>query len=277
MQYTTFSNPTNIFESLRRNPDVLSSAIGTNTNQIETADQLQAIQSIIQIWETRPGSSDARIAQISLIGLEEKTIAQIEKEDITALFNDLIGIKITDKLTQQKDLNSLESESIWLGGYNSNTQNITNNNSQTNTQAALRAYGNQLGGLLKSFGVSNGDQANTLDTFIKNRSNTIGLQKLTDNYIQLASDINELSAPTPLSSVHSGLVSSYTSVGELLWNLTRAENDESLLNRMLTYNSSSEEVAKHHVTLVTLFKAHGVSFKSHEAGSIFTFSPPAGN
>jgi len=272
--YTTFSNPTNIFESLSRDPEAplnTSDSLGA-----ETPERLQALQNIIQTWETRAGSSDARNARAALAIVEQKTPEQIEKEEITTLFNDLIGTKITDKLAQPSGSGVNGGDTIWLGGY-SDAQVGTQTETSSAVQAALHKYGNDLGALLKSFGLAQGDQADTLDKFIKNRTNTTGLKKLTDDYLQLSSDINGLSAPAQLTSVHSGLVSSYASVGELLWNLSSANDDTELLDLMLTYNKSSEEVAKHHVTLVTLLKAHGVTFKSHEPGNIFTFSPPTRN
>lgn len=278
-RYATFSGTTNVFESLRSREDDIPGVIrAQNTLTPTSHEQHIAIENIIRAWETRPGSSDAREARTHTQTAEhsvQKTAEQIERDEITALFNDLIGTRITDKLTQTNTTGA-SNDDIWLGGYN-DTQASQETSTISQTQHTLRTYGNELAAILKSFNLTHGDQPNMLEAFLKNRSNTTALKRLTDGYIQLSSDISQLQAPAQLTKVHDGLVASYTSVGELLWNITLADNDEELVERMLIYNTSSEEVAKNHITLITLFKAHGVIFESHEPGHIFMFSPPTQN
>jgi len=267
--YASFSGTTNVFESLGRESEIAPSTLTTNPIPSEAIDQLSAIQHSINMTDQENlGRAKPQTKA------EPKTPEQIEREEITSLFKDLIGEKVTDKFSQSGNSSVQENTEIWLGGYNgSSTYEQPSNESEA--QAALHQYGNELGALLKSFNLSQGDQPNVLDKFIKDRANTTGLKRLTDGYIKLSADIAHITAPASLATIHSSLVSSYASVGELLWDLTSATNDEELMQKMLTYNESSNEVAKQQIAFITLLKAYDVTFKSHEAGSIFMFSPSA--
>ncbi len=275
-EYSAFSNPTNVFESLRRNTEVSSLPSFAQNN---TADSRRTtIQNILRSWEERAptGGSAVPNPNISAVGQEIITqSSQAEQTEILALFKSLIGSNTTNSSTQTNYINSLDTNSIWLGGY-SNTQTVVQQEVETKEQLALRAYGNELGSSLTSFNISNGNQTDLLDSFLKNRGDTKNLERLTDNYIQLSKDIEKILAPAQLETIHPNLVSSYASVGTLLWELTLAENDQELMNKMLTYNKASEEVAKSHVALITLFKAYGIVFKSYEGGGIFSFNPSVG-
>lgn len=274
--YATFSAPTNIFESLQRNPEDAPSVIRQAQGGTLTAEQQSALQSIISAWETRPGSSDARAARTAPQEIDPRTPEQIERDEIQDLFNDLIGTKITDSFAQSDGLGVTGDDLIWLGDY-TGTQGAVSDPGDSQTQQNLRDYGNSLGSTLKAFNLAQGDQTNLLEKFIEDRTNTTALKKLTDGYVKLSAEIAKIDKPDQVAALHSGLIVSYKAVGELLWDLTLAQNDEELVERMLIYNKSSEEVARHHVSLVTLFKAHGIEFKSHEPGSIFNFSPPTQN
>lgn len=268
--YTTFSSPFNVFESLK--------AEKQNSNQpiydVQENSE-QTIESIINTWETRLGSNDARTIQTNYTNQQtQHASTQTESEEIATLFNDLIGTTIFDKMAQQSDFdtNSDKNDSLWFGNY-TNSQIHTETGSETETQLALREYANTLGALLKSFDIAQGNQVALLENFVADRTTTHSLKQLTDAYEQLSLDISQIDAPEVVSSIHTGLIISYKAVGELLWELTLAHDDTELMERMLIYNQSSEDVAKQHVSLITLLKAYGIEFKSSEAGSIFSFSP----
>lgn len=272
-EYTTFSSPQNVFSSLQQTDTEQPTTLTHAAVAADSLKQQAALRDIITAWEERPGSSDAREVRSAQVFVDTRTPEEIERQEIGNLFNDLIGTKITDKLAQQSSQTNGSSDTIWTGSYTNSGSGTTSGGGETQTQQALHAYGNELGALLKAFQLAQGDQTKLLETFLEDRNDTEALKRLTDAYITLAQNIKVITAPSILTTTHAGLVDSYTQVGELLWNLHLADSDEALIERMLIYNKASEAVAKHHVTLVTLFKAHGVTFQQHEPGSIFTFSP----
>ena len=232
-----------------------------------------AVQNIIRSWESR---GDQRVIQSTEKAAPAITVlpelGEIQEEDIATLFKNLLGARLSDRLAQP-EIEVPDTEVFWNGEYTS-TQQPLPEKSETQTQIELRAYGNALATLITTFNQSQGDQSQILDTFINNRTQTTPLKQLTDNYKDLGKDIEELVAPGQLSRAHLGLIDAYISVGELLWELTLAGTDDvQLMERMLTYNKSSEEVAKHHISLITLFKANGVIFSDNEPGRVFSFTP----
>ncbi|MAZ67273.1 hypothetical protein CL652_00690 [bacterium] len=276
--YATFSVPANIFESLQPSSDSPLNNTRQKQEKATVAQELQqsALQNIITLWEMRPGSSGARTARAATQALILKDSKQKENEEIKTIFDELIGVKITESFSQSESPETTAEDTIWLGNYIGG-QGIVGEAPSSQAQEKLRAYGNDLGASLTAFNLAQGDQTNPLDRFVQDRTNTAGLKKLADGYVQLSKDIANISEPKQVAAIHSGLVASYKSVGELLRNLSTAENDEELLERMLLYNASAEEVAKYHVALITLFKANDIAFKSYESGSIFSFSPQNSN
>ena len=281
-EYATFSGPTNIFASLQRNSDTVPNSTQQSQGELsasELAEQQSAIQNIISSWEIRPGSSDARTAraQVNQTTTVEKTPEETERDEVRDLLNNLLGPKLSDSMTQANGQNTLDTRAdIWLGGY-SDAQTTVAAEKESDTQKALRTYGNELGKILKDFDLAQGDQVGTLESFLENRSATSGLKKMTTGYADLSLKIAAIKAPAVVTTIQSGLVSSYALVGELLWNISFATTDEELIERMLTYNKASEAVAKNQVALITLLKAHGVEFQNYEPGSIFSFSSPTQN
>lgn len=269
--YNTFSSPNNIFESLRSKNETPPSVIATTTT--ETFEDTQALSQIIRAWEERAGSSDARQARAQI--QVERTPQEKERDEISVLFNDLVGPRITDYETSQNSYSSLSNDDLLWGGTYDSSVTAQTETKKTPTQVALHSYTNKLGALLQSFNLSQGDQAGLLEDFLDTKD-TRRLQQLTDGYIALSAEIAKLEAPAPVVSMHNGMIISYTSVGELLWEVGESNSDEELLDRMLIYNTAAEDVARHHVAFITTLKAHGVTFQSHEPGNIFTFSPTAG-
>lgn len=272
--YTTFTAPPNIFASLTRTETRTAHTASSTNDEVAVAQQREALQRIIREWEARPGSSDARTARATIQTADTRTPEQRERDEVRDVFNELIGTKITDSFVRANPTDAPDNGVLWWGAY-TDTRGTIPTTQETPTQRALHAYGNELGSLLSTFNITQGDQVALLESFLKNRTDTERLKNLTDGYVQLSSDISRISAPEQVRTIHARLVTSYKAVGELLWNLTTAASDEELLDRMLTYNKASEAVAKQHVALVTLFKAHGVVFQDGEPGSIFSFDPSA--
>lgn len=263
-----FSDSTDIFESI---VGVHSESQDTKEERTSLPPEKQqlAIQNIITKWEKRSGSHDVQTTLPST-NTQKTPSAQ---EGISSIFKTLLGKTLLDELAQQSNIPVPTTDFIWLGDYSNNKQPIIGTSELTEVQQTLHAYGNELGLTLNTFILAQGDQSKLLDTFLKNKEDTTSLKRLTDGYLELSKNIEALSVPAQLENIQSGLVSSYKSVGELLWALTLAKSDEELLTSMLTYNKSSEEVAKHHISLVTLLKAYGIVFKNHEPGAVFMFSP----
>lgn len=284
--FGVFQAPQNVFESFQRNtdqkPQILSQQHNTQT-VLDDEEQAAKISALIRQWEATATSTNLQTrAQPAITPEQSAEIVrrQSEQEEITDIFNDLLGTKTTDVLDRALGTSgggsSFGSQDIWLGEYNDTTrpQEPLNTVSQTPTQQALHTYGNTLGKSFKAFLLAQGDQTALLERFLKDRADTRALKNLTDAYQLFSRELATLEAPALVQDTHQGLVRSYSDIGTYLWRLTDATSDQELLTKMLEYNTISETVAKHHVTIITLFKAHGVEFKSHEPGSIFTFSPP---
>ena len=272
--YATFNTAPNIFESLTRTQETPTTLVTTTTPPVSHESQTQALSHIIRTWEERPGSSDARAARTTIA--VERTQQQREQDEISVLFNDLIGPRVTDYTAQQSDYSSLSSNDlIWGGDLTTNTSGSASAPGYTDTQQAVHRYGNELGETLQAFNLAQGDQAALLEAFIETRDAT-RLKRLADAYVTLGEAIALLSAPAPVISMHNGMTISYTAVGELLFEVSIATDDEDLMERMLTYNAVAEDVARHHVAFITTLKAYGITYKSHEPGNIFMFSPTAG-
>ncbi|MAJ97487.1 MAG: hypothetical protein CMI56_02645 [Parcubacteria group bacterium] len=261
--YFSFSNTDTVFESLQQEPQIESAIVNSQSPE----EQGVALQQIIRAWEERPGSPNFRTDFETFSASSTTT----ESEELSSLFKTLIGSSVLDTLAQQNKTGEFVDELLWNGNYSKITPVVLADDT-SKTQEEFRIFGNELATLLTAFNVSQGDQTKLLTVFIENRESTKQLERLTTGYLQLASDIADLEVPEQLNNIQADLVSSYTLVGELLWNLTLATDDESLMERMLIYNSASEKVARAHISLVTLFKSYGVVFKSYEPGRIFTFS-----
>ena len=261
--YFSFSNTDTVFESLQQEPQIESAIVNSQSPE----DQGVALRQIIRAWEERPGSPDFRTDLETFSAPSTKT----ESEELSSLFKTLIGSSVLDTLAQQNKTDEFVDEPLWNGNY-SKIAPVVLADDTSKTQEEFRIFGNELATLLTAFNVSQGDQTKLLTVFIENRENTKQLERLTTGYLQLASDIANLEVPEQLNNIQANLASSYTLVGELLWDLTLATDDESFMERILIYNNASEKVAQAHISLVTLFKSYGVVFKSYEPGRIFMFS-----
>jgi len=234
---STFSTPNSSYQSLK--------APGSNTPQ-ETK--------LFFGWDSLVNTST------------QQNVTPILKEEPRKVFSVL-----TNSVT--KPLSVDYSDLIWLGGYSNDNSSYDNVAVLTPKQEALHVYGNTLGGILNNFTLSNSGQTEMLSEFFEDRSNTVRLKNLSDNYLSLSKNVAKIEATEQTSSINSKLASSYQSVGELLWALSFAKNDEELLESLLTYNKSSEDVVKAQLLLISLFGANGVVFENHEPGAMFSFKP----
>ncbi|MDP2650378.1 MAG: hypothetical protein Q8P16_02320 [bacterium] len=282
--FSTLSGPLNTFTSLQtqENFQQKSAALLQEPYVIPSEEEQQVlIDRLIRAWEARSGgdTTQAYSAVRSDTGAEGAA-GTSGSEDISTMFNSLLGPKLVDRQGIPSGSGSAGSyqpygnEIFWSGQYNDTQAPAPESDAETPLQEELHAYGNELGAKLRSFLSAEGDQAALLDRFVKDRSEISELLALTNAYAELSATLAKIKAPVPLANTHAGLVSSYAEVGEYLWDLTNAKDDFVLLDKMLAYNKKSEAVAKHHVTIITIFKAHGVEFASGEPGSVFGFSPP---
>ncbi|PCI29807.1 hypothetical protein COB52_02150 [Candidatus Kaiserbacteria bacterium] len=204
----------------------------------------------------------------------ESLINPSTQQDVTATLEEKpreVFSVLTNSIT--KPLGVDYSDLIWLGEYSNSNSSYDNVDVLTPKQEDLHVYGNSLGGILNNFTLSNSGQPEMLSAFFEDRSKTTKLKNLSDNYLSLSKDVAKIKTTEPTSAINSRLMSSYQSVGELLWALSFAENDEELLESLLTYNKSSEEVVKAQLLLISLFGANGVVFENHEPGAMFSFKP----
>lgn len=141
--------------------------------------------------------------------------------------------------------------------------------------AELTVYhtlGNALGGIIKQFAVSVGDQPQILDSFVQDRTQTLPIQHLATQYTQVASDITTLDIPTPFYQAIQDLSQSYRAVGERLLALSQTTSDSATLREIYAYNAAVDEFAEHFLHVSNLFGAYGVTFSTGEGGDIF--APP---
>lgn len=241
-------------------------AAGTTTSNLQ---EEIVLTEILQSWEARSGSNVHEYPSPNTSS-PSVTGTTVQQKGIKDIFNELLGIRITDSLKGDVASSPMDESFIWTGGYsNSNAPVIIEQ--QSAAQVALRAYGNELGSLLTTFNTNQGDQVALLDVFFEDRSKTVGLRALTNAYIELSAEIAAINAPAAARMTHERLSAAYKEVGTLLWELTTAQNDTELVDRILIYNKSSEAVVKQHIALVTLFKAYGITFDAGDPGRVFVF------
>ena len=78
--------------------------------------------------------------------------------------------------------------------------------------------------------------------------------------------------PSQVLSAHEKLGASYREMGEKLSRIPAAKYEQDLIEAVLAYNAVAETYTKNYIALVTLFSAYGVTFKSEDPGSVFTFT-----
>jgi len=258
---TSFFEPSaDAFSNITGQQDILEE------NQISSM-ATTSIDTILSSWRTRPGAGTIFNTQAIPATSTPSTEVQSPYSDFKSFVETFLGTSITQNTTSETGTD----EGIWLGGYTSSVQPVVET-SESNIQKSIRLYTNAIATTISDFNLAQGNQTDTLKVFVNNRADTSGLEQLSNNYVALSEKIDAIEVPPQANTVQSGLVSAYKAVGEQLWDLSLAQNDEDFLNKILTYNKSSEEVAKYHVALATLVKAYGVTFQPNEPGKVFLFS-----
>lgn len=164
------------------------------------------------------------------------------------------------------------TELLWDGTYTTPAAHATDEPTSTTYQEALHTYGNEVGEVLDAFDLAHTGQLATIQTFLDDRGTTTGILRLANEYKQLSADLTHITAPSPAQQIHADLVAGYQEVGERLAAVPGALTDETLVERMLTYNTSAEKVGSAHVQLITLFAANGITFANYEPGHMFVFA-----
>ena len=147
---------------------------------------------------------------------------------------------------------------------------------RTDTQQALFEYGNSVGSYLRGFEDSHTTMLTTLKNAHEDRGNSTKVEaaaQIGRDYIAFGNDLHELT-PVPASavSVHKAFADAHIEVGENLMAVVYAKDDAAFLDAIDVYNATVEAYAKEYVALATLFQASGVTFGSHDAGSVFAFN-----
>ena len=268
--YSSFSSSPNVFASLK------NAGLDPVDTENTSSEGDSTRSNILRAWEARVGTEAARAIRANA-SLQTEHAPGNSNSDIQSLFQGLLGEKILSQTPLGASQGSNQSDLLLWNGLFSNEGVVElSANADTPTQAALRAYTNELGRAVTTFNRSHANQVTLLDAFVTEytqEENKEAVRALGESYLQLAADIQTLTPPEQIRTTHTSMHEGYAAVGTLLSNITQATSDEDLIERLLTYNKASEAVAKSHVSLITTLSANGVAFQSHEAGSVFSFTP----
>ncbi len=269
--YQSFSGGTGQFSSL--------------TPSGRRASDSDTLPSLLTHWGTDVPRSTERAVPMSTTKAPTtstpRTTHSVQQE-----FRSLIGESLLERAAQQSTDSSYTApydpydSGLWFTGFNDTYAPVDAGKTETDTQQALRAYGNALGGALTTFTTAHSDQVAVLDTFMNAREDQqarSAVATLADDYHQLADTLESIPATGPAAGIHAELVPLYRDISNGFDTLLTAHNDEAMLENILAYNAISENVARFHVRLVKMFSAYGVVFEEHEAGRIFSFTPPFGS
>ena len=147
---------------------------------------------------------------------------------------------------------------------------------RTPTQLALYNYGNEAASNMQSYEDLYRNAPQLMKNQFEDRQNPDKNAALLGLANSLAGVGNALLAmedvPSQVLSAHEKLGASYRDMGEKLSRIPAAKYDQALVDAMLAYNASAETYTKNYIALATLFSAYGVTFKSDDPGSVFTFT-----
>jgi len=150
----------------------------------------------------------------------------------------------------------------------------------TESQQALRTYGNEAGSYIQVFEDRNRDMTRVLKDQFEDpedalkRNALIGLAGSLAGVGDSLESIQEV--PAEARSANAKLAGGYRDMGAKLALVPNAGTEEELISAMLTYNAAVEEYVKNYIALVTLFSLAEVTFRDDEPGSVFMFSGGSG-
>ncbi len=280
---SSFNASFNVFELLTKkgSSDTVET---TSASALETPEETdrEALQELARAW-------DERRTLLEKQHLPQSTApsvpAPVEPKDI---FASLLGPKITDALKAPSQLPrqntvSFDGESA-LWGENATGAQYTPVIPQTEKtyaiQDELKEYANTLAQVLNTFISTEGDQSALLSAYIEARTDTVAqarLRGLTNAYQNLAEKLATIEAPAPLAQNHENLTDGYERIGTYLWDITTAQTDGELYNKLIAYNAVAEDVARYHIVVITSLKAYGVTFAPGEPGNAFVFDGVQGS
>lgn len=149
---------------------------------------------------------------------------------------------------------------------------------RTETQEILFAYGNRLGGDIRSLDEAYPNIIQTLQDQAADRANTDkakGVYTYADALIRLGGELEDFAdVPSQATGAHARLASSYRDIGEKLKKIPSAQTDEAFIAAVTTYNAAMDVYTERYIALVNLFVAQGVVFSPGDPGSVFSFSAP---
>ncbi len=225
-----------------------------------------------------PNLSDTQSTSLGPIALNTETsiggdTSGVDTSSLDALIASVSGrIKNTD--TSSSDTSSAYAF-VPSGLIATTTLSDTN---QTPVQKALYIYGNSVGDIIRAFEDTHPDQPTVLKNHIENRNdpNAIGAMKqLGGDLARVGDGINAIDpAPTQGKAAGEALAAAYRSIGTKLASITDHQDDTSLYDAIVSYNTAAEDFAKKYVSLAMVFQSYSVSFSPSDGGSIFVF--PAG-
>ena len=148
----------------------------------------------------------------------------------------------------------------------------------TASQQALFEYGNEAGQPIESYFTLWGQgQAQVFKNFIEDKGDpdkAAAALAIADALYEVGDSLSRMEVvPAQMASHHAKLAASYQMIGEDLALVAKADNDDSLLAAIETYNASVEQFARNYLAVVTVFSANGVTFDSDRPGRVFVFTP----
>jgi len=273
---SSFNASFNVFELLtKKGPSDNVETTPTSAPETPEETDREALQELARAW-------DERRILLEKQHLPQNTVPSaptpVEPKDI---FATLLGPKITDalKAPAQPDFKtpSFDGESALWGESATGapyTPVIPQTEKTYAIQDELKAYANTLAQALNTFISAEGDQSALLSAYIEARTDTVAqarLRGLTNAYQNLAEKLSTIEAPLPLAQNHQNLSTGYERIGTYLWDITTAQTDGELYNKLIAYNAVAEDVARYHIVVITSLKAYGVTFAPGEPGNAFVF------
>lgn len=152
---------------------------------------------------------------------------------------------------------------------------------RTPEQAALFAYGDAAGTIVKNFEATHLDEQSVLEAQAKDRGDAASAAKLR----ALAHDLGAIgtqllaieNVPASAASANTTLAASYHDLGTKLTAVADAgADDTNALTAIRAYNASADAFVDSYVALVDLFGISGVTFSTTDPGNAFTFTATSG-
>lgn len=146
----------------------------------------------------------------------------------------------------------------------------------TAQQAALRAYGNEVGTYVKAHEDTHTNAPQIMKDHIEGRADAVkqrALRNLGEDMEQLGIALRDMEVHPLAAGMHKAYANAYITAGTNLMKIADTNTDEEFVSAITTYNASSESLSNQFQLLVILFGMNEVTFSSSDPGNIFTFNP----